>query len=195
MVALATGRIALRRRRGSLAAAVGLGLLAVLGLVAGCADRAAPPAEVIQVFPPDERKPAPELTGELLDGSGTYDPATHAGDVLVVNLWASWCGPCVGEAPELEAVYAAYKDRGVAFLGINVRDEPDSARAFARQYLTFPSIVDRSSRLVLTFGVHPNAIPATFVIDRQGRIAAVSHAAVVAAELEPVVAALLAESG
>jgi Peroxiredoxin len=169
-------------------------LLAVLGLLAGCTGGSAPTAELIQVFAPADRKAAPELTGELLDGSGTYDPATHVGDVLVVNIWASWCPPCVAEAPELEAVYAAYKDRGVAFLGINVRDETDSARAFARQHLTFPSIVDPSSRLVLKFGIHPNAIPATFVIDRQGRIAALSHAAVVAAELEPVVAALLEES-
>jgi thiol-disulfide isomerase/thioredoxin len=171
-----------------------LGLLATLGLLAGCTDRAAPAAEVIQVFAPADRKPAPALTGELLDGSGTYDPATHAGDVVVVNIWASWCGPCVGEAPELEAVYAEYKDRGVAFLGINVRDEPDAARAFARQYLTYPSIVDPSSRLMLGFDVHPNAIPATIVIDRQGRVAAIAQAAVVAAELEPVVAALLEES-
>jgi thiol-disulfide isomerase/thioredoxin len=171
-----------------------VGLLGVLGLLAGCTGRPAPAVEVIQVFAPADRKPAPALTGELLDGSGTYDPTTHAGDVLVVNVWASWCGPCVGEAPELEAVYAAHKDRGVAFLGINVRDETDAARAFARQHLTFPSIVDPSSRLMLGFNVHPNAIPATIVIDQQGRVAAIAQTAVVASELEPVVVALLEES-
>lgn len=171
-----------------------VGLLAVLGLLTGCTGRPAPAAEVLQVFAPADREPAPTLTGELLDGSGTYDPATHAGQVLVVNVWASWCPPCVAEAPELEAVYAAYQDRGVAFLGINVRDELDAARAFARQHTTFPSIVDRSSRLMLGFNVHPNAIPSTIVIDRQGRVAALAQTAIVAAELEPVVAALLEES-
>ncbi|MBX6749475.1 MAG: TlpA family protein disulfide reductase [Micromonosporaceae bacterium] len=173
---------------------VAVGLLAVLGLLAGCAGRPAPATALIQVFAPADRQTAPELTGELLDGSGTYDPATHAGQVLVVNIWASWCGPCVGEAPELEAVYSAYKDRGVAFLGINVRDERDAARAFARQHTTYPSIVDPSSRLMLGFNVHPNAIPATIVIDRQGRVAAIAQSAIVASELEPVVVALLEES-
>lgn len=169
-------------------------LAVLLGLVTGCTGQPAPPVDLIQVFPPDERKAAPELTGELLDGSGTYDPAAHAGDVLVVNFWASWCGPCVGEAPELEAVYAEHRDNGVAFLGINVNDRLDSARAFARQHTTFPSIFDPSSRLALGFAVVPSAVPATIVIDREGRIAAISRAAVVAAELDPVVAALLEES-
>lgn len=171
-----------------------LAALTVLGLLAGCTGRPAPAAELIQVFAVADRKPAPLLAGELLDGSGEYDPATHAGDVLVVNVWASWCPPCVGEAPELEAVYSAHKDDGVAFLGINVRDEVDAARAFARQHTTFPSLFDPSSRLMLGFDVHPNAIPATIVIDRQGRIAAIAQAAVVASELEPVVVALLEEA-
>ena len=169
-------------------------LAALLGLVAGCTGAAPPAVELIQVFAPADRTAAPELRGELLDGDGAYDPATHAGEVLVVNFWASWCSPCVGEAPELEAVYAEYQDSGVEFLGINVRDERDAARGFARQHTTFPSIFDPSSRLALGFDVHPNAIPATIVIDRQGRVAAIARAAVVASELEPVVAALLEES-
>jgi thiol-disulfide isomerase/thioredoxin len=187
---MVTRRIVMRR----IVVAPLLGLLTVLGLLAGCTGGSAPAVEVIRVFAPADRKAAPEIKGELLDGGGAYDPAAHAGQVLVVNVWASWCGPCVGEAPELEAVYSAYKDRGVAFLGINVRDERDAARAFARQHTTYPSIIDRSSRLMLGFDVHPNAIPATIVIDRQGRVAAIAQVAVVAAELEPVVAALLEES-
>ncbi|HEX5994631.1 MAG TPA: TlpA disulfide reductase family protein [Jiangellales bacterium] len=166
----------------------------LLGLVAGCTGGAAPPAELIQVFAPDDRAVAPDLTGELVDGGGTYEPADHEGEVLVVNFWASWCGPCVGEAPELEAVYAGHKESGVAFLGVNVRDELDAARAFARLNTTYPSIFDPSSRLALGFDVHPNAIPATIVIDRQGRIAAIARTAVVASELEPVVVGLLEET-
>jgi thiol-disulfide isomerase/thioredoxin len=184
------------RSRGAvrgLLAVVALAVAALLGLSA-CTGGGSAPADRIQVFAAADRKAAPELTGELLDGSGTYDPATHAGAVLVVNFWGSWCGPCVGEAPELEAVYAAHKDAGLAFLGINVRDELDSARAFAAQHTTYPSILDPSSRLVLGFEVHPNAIPSTIVIDRQGRVAAVARGPVVQSELEPVVTALLEES-
>jgi thiol-disulfide isomerase/thioredoxin len=172
---------------------VGAILSVFVGLVSGCTGGPGPAPDLIQVFAPDDRPAAPELTGDLVDGSGTYDPATHAGEVLVVNFWASWCGPCVGEAPELEAVYAAHRDNGVAFLGLNVKDEIDAARAFARQHTTFPSIFDPSSRLALGFDVHPNAIPATIVLDREGRIAAIARTAVVASELEPVVAALLEE--
>ena len=173
-----------------LAAAVAL--VAALALV-GCTDKAAPPVERFHVYPVDERKPAPELTGELLDGTGTYDPASHAGNVVVVNFWASWCGPCVTEAPELDAVYTERAEQGVSFLGINAYDQLDPARGFARQYTTYPSVFDPSSRLALGFAVQPNAIPSTIVIDRQGRIAAIARGQVYFGDLDPVVAALLDE--
>jgi thiol-disulfide isomerase/thioredoxin len=177
-------------RRGLAALAA---VAALVGL-AGCSGGKAPAASLIQVFASDQRKAAPQLTGELLDGSGTYDPATYAGKVVVVNFWASWCGPFVGEAPELEATYADVKDSGVVFLGINVHDETDSARAFAQQNTSYPSISDPASKLALGFAVQPNAIPATIMLDRQGRIAAVARAAVVRTELEPVVTELAQEA-
>jgi thiol-disulfide isomerase/thioredoxin len=168
--------------------------LALLAGLAGCAGRAAAPMDPIQVFAPADRKAGPELTGELLDGSGTYDSATVAGKVLVVNFWGSWCGPCVGEASELEATYQAQQASGVEFLGVDVLDQRDNARAFAQQNNTYPSIFDPASKLALGFAVQPNAVPVTIILDRQGRIAAVARAAVVRTELEPVVASLAAEA-
>lgn len=170
-------------------------VLAGLLLLTGCTDSGASQApDLIQVFPADDRAAAPTLSGELVDGSGDYDPASHADKVLVVNFWGSWCGPCVGEAPELESVYAEHRDSGVEFLGINVRDHIDAARAFARQHTTFPSIVDKSSRLALGFAVQPNAVPVTIVLDREGRIAAIARGPVIASELSPVVAAIAEET-
>ncbi len=171
-------------------------LTVVLSLaLVGCTSDTPVPQSLIQVFALEDRKAAPELTGELLDGSGTYDPATHDGKVLVVNFWGSWCAPCVAEAPELDAVYQAHRDEGLAFLGINVREDSiDNARAFAAQNTSYPSIFDPSSRLALGFEVHPNAVPATIVLDRQGRIAAVARIPLVRSELEPVVVALLEEA-
>ncbi len=166
------------------AAALGLG---------GCTANTAPPTNLIQLFAADQRQAAPAVKGELLDGSGTFDLSQHTGDVVVINFWASWCGPCVAEAPELEATYKAQKANGVTFVGINVKDEADHARRFAELSTTYPSVFDPASKLALGFAVQPNAIPATIILDRQGRIAAVVRAAVVRVELEPVVAELASE--
>jgi thiol-disulfide isomerase/thioredoxin len=167
-------------------------LVALLGLVAGCTSGAATSVP-IRVFAAADRKAAPTLSGEFL-GGGTYDPAAFAGKIVVINFWASWCGPCVGEAPELEIVHQAHLHDPVAFLGINVKDELDSARAFAQQHTTFPSIIDESSSLSLGFNVHPNAIPATIILDRQGRVAALAQQALTHTELDDAVTQLLAET-
>ena len=190
-----TGRVRTASR--DLVTRVGATVAAVALLVglAGCTGGPTGSAPVFQMFAPEDRQAAPTLTGDLVDGSGAYDPATHAGQVLVINFWGSWCGPCLAEAPELEAVRAAFQDQGLAFLGVSVRDNLDNARGFAAQYTSFPSIFDKSSKIALGFAVHPNAVPATIVLDRQGRIAAVARSPLIRSDLEPVVVALLEETG
>jgi len=179
-------------------AGVGAGtslVLALLTALVGCTGSpTAATVTVINVYPASERVPAPALRGELLGASGTFDLGAHAGDVVVVNFWASWCGPCVAEADDLEQTYQSTKADGVAFLGINTRDDREPARAFLRGRSTYPSVFDPTGRLALGFKVPPNAIPATIVIDRKGRIAAVARRAILHSELEPVVAQLAAES-
>jgi thiol-disulfide isomerase/thioredoxin len=169
-------------------------LVALLLVLAGCTSTpATTPTVAITVFAPADRKPAPELKGELLAG-GTFDQTTYSGDVLVVNFWAQWCAPCVAEADDLEATYLATKDSKVEFIGINTRDERDKANAFLVGRATYPSLFDPAGKLALRFAVVPSAIPSTVIIDRQGRIAAIARQAVQRDALEPILTQLAAES-
>jgi thiol-disulfide isomerase/thioredoxin len=149
------------------------------------------PAGIIECAPGQRPEP-PEVAGELLSG-GTYDLADDRGRVVVVNFWGSWCGPCRAEAPDLEATYQATRDAGVRFLGINIQDPRDKALAFEEGRVTYPSIFDPGSRLALAFDIPPNSIPATIVLDREGRIAVVIRRAVLRKDLEPIVARIAAE--
>lgn len=139
-----------------------------------------------------DRPPAPEISGELLDGT-RYDVAQERGQVVVVNFWGSWCAPCRAEADDLEATYQATRERGVRFLGINIQDGRDKARAFEEGRVTYPSLFDPGSRLALAFEIPPNTIPATVVLDRQGRIALVVRVPVQQSTLEPILTRIAAE--
>lgn len=148
------------------------------------------------VLPTDRREPAPAIRGELLDGTA-YDVAALTGTVVVLNFWGSWCAPCRAEAPGLERAFMATRPSGVQFVGVNVKDERSSARAFVRtQAMSYPSLFDPSGTLAVRFrGLPPNAIPSTILLDRQGRVAARFLGGVTEGELTPVVRGLAAEPG
>jgi thiol-disulfide isomerase/thioredoxin len=158
-------------------------LVVVSLLVAACSDGGSAAEQrgyvsgdgVIEQIPAAERTELPAITGRLLDG-GSYDSREHRGEVVVYNVWGSWCVPCREEAPILRRVSNETAERGVRFVGINVRDNDASARAFERRYkITYPSIVTADSgEALLAFGskLPPNAVPSTMIVDRQGRLAA-----------------------
>jgi thiol-disulfide isomerase/thioredoxin len=130
---------------------------------------------VVTIVPPEERELAPAFSGPLLGGTGEFDLAQVKGDVVVLNVWASWCPPCRSEAPALQAVSTELADQDVQFVGVNVKDNETDARAFEQEFgLTYPSIVDTTGALLLAFRdtLPPSAIPSTLVIDRKGRLAA-----------------------
>ncbi|WP_375002024.1 TlpA family protein disulfide reductase [Aeromicrobium sp. CTD01-1L150] len=123
---------------------------------------------------PEDRDPAPVLEGEDLEGEDRSSEEFD-GEVLVVNVWGSWCPPCRAEAPVLNQISEQYTDDGVQFLGLVVRDNPDAARAFERKFQTpYPSILDGGGRLQLGFAdtLPSQAIPTTWVIDADGNVAA-----------------------
>src|SRR5690606_37804879 len=88
------------------------------------------------------RGDAPEYSGTT-EGGIELSSDDYAGHVVVVNFWYAACGPCRAEAPDLEALHQKHKDNGVAFVGVNTLDQPETALAFARKYgITYPSIMD-----------------------------------------------------
>jgi thiol-disulfide isomerase/thioredoxin len=142
----------------------------------------------------DDKPRDPVLSGELVAG-GSYDPATYAGKVTVVNFWGSWCPPCRAEMPGLVEAYNELQDDGVAFLGINVRDpNVDQAKAFVDQYkVPFPNIRDPQSKLALEFDVPPSSIPTTLILGTDGRPAKTFRAAVLKDDLLAAVREVLAD--
>lgn len=188
-------------------AATGAAACAALLLITGCStgDDAvvqgqgnqivAPGGQTVIHYPVGERKPIGTVSGELLDGQGTLNLDTFKGKVVVVNVWASWCPPCRKEATELEAVYQETKDRGVAFVGINFRDNRSAAADFAADRgLTYPSIYDYGGRNLKALGVPVGAVPTTVILDRQLRPAAVYLKAISESELREAVLAVVAEA-
>lgn len=126
------------------------------------------------VLAPEQREPAPVIRGPLL-GGGSLDLAQFAGQVIVLNVWASWCAPCRAEAPVLERVWQDVADEGVQFVGLDTRDSPAAAQAFVDRFnVSYPNIVDEDGLLQLQFRqtLPPQAIPSTVIIDAQGRVAA-----------------------
>ena len=158
-------------------AAVAVSAVVAAGFLTGCggeenwAKRCTTTNLVVECAP-EQRPVVSDVTGELLDG-GTYDLKNDRGKVVVVNFWGSWCAPCRAEADDLERTYQATKAKDVTFLGVNTRDDKDSAKAFEKGYqVTYGSLFDVGSKVGLRFDVTQNAIPSTLILDRQGRIAA-----------------------
>ncbi|MET7650363.1 MULTISPECIES: TlpA disulfide reductase family protein [unclassified Streptomyces] len=144
-----------------------------------------------------KRDPAPDLSGKSIDGK-QLAVSSFKGKVVVVNVWGSWCAPCRAEAPNFEKVSKDLAAKGVQFVGINVADpKAESALAFEKNYgVTYPSLYDPSSKLMLRFKkgtLNPQAIPSTLVLDRDGKIAARSLAALGEEKLRSMINPVLAE--
>ncbi len=154
------------RRRRTTRALVLLAVVALVGTV--LASRLGGPAPTRSVL---LDRPAPPLAGPLLRG-GSFDLGQWRGEVVVVNVWASWCIPCQREQPLLVSTYEQLAPRGLEMVGINVRDEPKTARAFLERYgqAPWPSVMDPDGRRAVDWGTF--ALPETYLVNRDGTIVA-----------------------
>ncbi|WP_030262480.1 TlpA family protein disulfide reductase [Streptomyces violens] len=151
----------------------------------------------VDTVKPADRQPVPDISGESTKGKH-LDIADYKGKVVVLNIWGSWCAPCIAEAPNFAKVANETKDEGVQFLGINTRDSKKTqAVSFEEQHkVPYPSLYDPMGKQMLRFpkgSLNPQAIPTTIAIDRKGRIAARALTPLSENELRKMIDPLIAE--
>jgi cytochrome c biogenesis protein CcmG, thiol:disulfide interchange protein DsbE len=129
-----------------------------------------------------EQPKAPSFDLERLDRDGRLTSASLAGNVLIVNFWASWCVPCREEAALLERAWRRGRSQGVVVLGVDHQDAAQYARAFAERYrMTYPLVRDPGDALYDEYGA--TGVPESFFVARDGRVVAHVPGAVTAETL------------
>jgi peroxiredoxin len=147
------------------------------------------------IVPVEQRKAMPALVMDQLDG-GTWRMADHRGQVVLVNYWASWCGPCWEETPGLVRLANEMSPKGLAVVGVALDEGgTEKVRAFVDEHhvtypVTYPvTLPEKMSQMA--YGME--GVPTTVLVDRQGRVAKTYVGAVRRADFEQDIKVLLAE--
>lgn len=148
-------------------------VLTVALIFAGCKKKEAPapaaPAAAATSTVLEVGKPMPAYSAQWLDGS-KFDLAAERGNVVLLNLWATWCGPCRFEIPELQRMHDRLASRKFKVIGVSVDEgSPDEVKKFvAEQKMTYPVALDPEGRLASVF--ETTVLPTSALIDRSGKV-------------------------
>ncbi|HLM73310.1 MAG TPA: TlpA disulfide reductase family protein [Polyangiaceae bacterium] len=138
-------------------------------------------------------KPAPDVTMPVVangDPGARMRLSDLKGSAVVLDFWATWCGPCAVQAPILDRIARRHKKRGLVVLGVNVDDPPDVAREFAeKKGLSYPIVTDPSREASMQYGV--DKLPSLIVINKEGKVIAFLTGIVDEAALDEVISAAL----
>ena len=144
---------------------LGTALLLALAACEGKPQQPAPASAPASAYPP-----APIFLGRTLDGEA-FELSAYQGQVVLLNVWATWCEPCRKEMPELQALHARHPPRGFPVLGVSVdaaRLAGEVRRMVAEYGLTYPNVHDARNSIGAALKVV--GYPTTFLIDREGGI-------------------------
>lgn len=134
---------------------------------------------------------APDFTLPAVAGE-SITLSTLKGEVVLINIWATWCAPCRAEMPEIQATYARYQAKGFTTLAVNLGEEPEVITAFLQQRgLRFPVLLDRDGKVSEAYGAY--VLPESFLLDRQGVIRAAYRGPIPRGVLTETVEQLLGE--
>jgi cytochrome c biogenesis protein CcmG, thiol:disulfide interchange protein DsbE len=171
---------------------VSLAAAALVALLTYGVASVGPDTSLEEALQDGERVEAPVRDLPRLGADGSGSLADHRGQVVVLNVWASWCEPCKSEMPLLQRTHERIAPQGGMVLGIDTEDATESALEFLRENgIEFPSLRDRDREYGRDLGV--SGYPETFVIDRQGRITALRRGPVTQEWLDEALAPVLEE--
>src|SRR5579871_2148132 len=112
--------------------------------------------------------PAPQFSLASRDGKDV-SLSQYQGQVVMINFWASWCGPCRQEMPLLESIYKKYNKMGFTLIGVNVEPDSQAANEWLKQTpVSFPILYDKESKVSKMYDVA--GMPSTVIIDRTGKV-------------------------
>jgi peroxiredoxin len=138
----------------------------VFKLVVGAALAAC--ATLVSAVPVSPQSSAPDFTLRTMDGKNVRLQELR-GRVVLVNFWATWCGPCRQEMPHLNKLYDKYQSAGFVMLGVNIDDDPANAIGVANKLgMKFPVLLDTDKKVSRLYDL--NVMPSTVVIDRDGKV-------------------------